>query len=59
MVTTIGGITNGFDFLEAQFGKEKLTVSKRTLQNHIRRLTQIYNQKKQLPNWKMLLDDYR
>ena len=59
MVTTIGGITNGFDFLGDQFGKEKLTVSKRTLQNHIRRLTQIYKQKKHLPNWTMLLDDYR
>ena len=34
-------------------------MSKRTLQNHIRRLTQLYEQKKHLPNWKMLLDDYR
>lgn len=37
--TTIGRIKNGFDFLGYQFGKEKITVSKRTLQNHIRRLS--------------------
>lgn len=43
--TTIGRIKNGFDFLGYQFGKEKITVSKRTLQNHIRRLTQLYEQK--------------
>jgi RNA-directed DNA polymerase len=57
--TTIGRITNGFDFLGYQFGQEKKTVSKRTLENHIRRITQLYEQKKHLPNWKMLLDDYR
>jgi RNA-directed DNA polymerase len=57
--TTIGRITNGFDFLGYQFGQEKITVSKRTVQNHIRRLTQLYEQKKHLPNWKMLLDAYR
>jgi hypothetical protein len=54
--TTIGRIKNGFDFLGYQFGKEKLTVSKRTLENHIRRITQLYEPKKHLPNWKMLLD---
>jgi RNA-directed DNA polymerase len=57
--TTIGRIKNGFDFLGYQFGKDKITVSIRTLQNHIRRITQLYEQKKHLPNWKMLLDDYR
>ena len=44
--TTIGRITNGFDFLGYEFGQTKLTVSKRTLENHIRRLTQLYEQKK-------------
>jgi RNA-directed DNA polymerase len=57
--TFIGRIAKGFDFLGYQFGKEKLTVSTRTLQNHIRRLTQLYEQKKHQPNWQMLLDDYR
>jgi RNA-directed DNA polymerase len=57
--TDIGRISTGFDFLGYQFGQEKITVSKRTLQNHIRRITQLYEQKKHLPNWKMLLDDYR
>jgi len=57
--TTIGRIAKGFDFLGYQFGEDKITVSKRTLTNHIRRLTQLYEQKKHLPNWKMLLDDYR
>jgi hypothetical protein len=57
--TFIGRIEKGFDFLGYQFGQEKITVSKRTLQNHIRRLMQLYEQKKHLPNWKMLLDDYR
>jgi hypothetical protein len=57
--TDIGRIKNGFDFLGYQFGREKITVSKRTLQNHIRRITQLYEQKKHPPNWKMLLDDYR
>ena len=32
---------------------------KETLENHTRRITQLYEQKKHLPNWKMLLDDYR
>jgi RNA-directed DNA polymerase len=57
--TFIGRIQKGFDFLGYQFGEEKLTVSTRTLHNHIRRLTQLYEQKKHQPNWKMLLDDYR
>jgi RNA-directed DNA polymerase len=57
--TFIGRISKGFDFLGYQFGKEKLTVSKRTIHNHFRRLTQLYEQKKHQPNWKMLLDDYR
>jgi RNA-directed DNA polymerase len=57
--TDIGRISNGFDFLGYQFGQEKITVSKRTVQNHIRRITQLYEQKKHQPNWKMLLDDYR
>jgi RNA-directed DNA polymerase len=57
--TDIGRIKNGFDFLGYQFGQEKITVSKRTLENHIRRLTQLYEQKKHQPNWKMLLEDYR
>jgi RNA-directed DNA polymerase len=57
--TDIGRISNGFDFLGYQFGQEKITVSKRTVQNHIRRITQLYEQKKHLPNWQMLLDDYR
>jgi RNA-directed DNA polymerase len=57
--TFIGKISKGFDFLGYQFGQEKITVSKRTLENHIRRLTQLYEQKKHQPNWKMLLDDYR
>jgi RNA-directed DNA polymerase len=33
------------DFLGYQFGKEKLRVSNRTLENHIRRLKQLYEQK--------------
>jgi hypothetical protein len=57
--TTIGRIKNGFDFLSYQFGEEKIAVSQRTLKNHIRRITQLYEQKKHQPNWKMLLDDYR
>jgi hypothetical protein len=57
--TTVGRIKNGVDFLGYQFGQEKLTVSKRTLQNHIRRLSPLYEQKKHQPNWNMLLDDYR
>jgi hypothetical protein len=57
--TFIGKISKGFDFLGYQFGKEKITVSKRTIQNHICRLTQLYEQNKHQPNWKMLLDDYR
>jgi RNA-directed DNA polymerase len=48
--TFIGKISKGFDFLGYQFGKEKITVSKRTLQNHIRRITQLYEQKKHLQN---------
>jgi RNA-directed DNA polymerase len=47
------------DFLGYQFGEEKITVSKRTLESHIRRLTRLYEQNKHQPNWKMLLDDYR
>jgi RNA-directed DNA polymerase len=43
--TFIGCIEKEFDFLGYRFGEEKLTVSKRTLQNHIRRLTQLYEQK--------------
>jgi RNA-directed DNA polymerase len=57
--TFIGKISKGFDFLGYQFGKDKLRVSKLTLENHIRRLSQLYEQKKHQPNWKMLLDDYR
>jgi RNA-directed DNA polymerase len=57
--TFIGKISRGWGFLGYRFGKAKLTVSKRTLENHIRRLTQLYEQKKHRPNWKMLLDDYR
>jgi len=57
--TFIGKISKGFDFLGYQFGKEKLRVSNRTLENYIRRLTQLYEQKKHQPNWKTLLDDYR
>jgi RNA-directed DNA polymerase len=33
-----------------QFGKEKITVSKRTIQNHICRLSQLYEQNKHQPN---------
>jgi hypothetical protein len=57
--TTIGRIKNSFDFLGYQFGQKNITVSKRTLQNYIRRLTQLYEQKKRLPNWQAFLDDYR
>ena len=57
--TIMGRITNGFDFLGYQFGDKKLTVSIRTLQNHIRRITQLYEQKKHQPTWKKLLDDNR
>jgi uncharacterized protein YqgV (UPF0045/DUF77 family) len=35
----IGRIEKGFDFLGYRFGQEKLSVSKRTLENHIRRLS--------------------
>jgi RNA-directed DNA polymerase len=51
--TFIGRISKGFNFLGYQFGKEKLTVSKSTIHNHFRRLTQLYEQKKHQPNWKM------
>jgi RNA-directed DNA polymerase len=44
--TFIGKISKGFDFLGYQFGKEKLRVSNRTLENYIRRLTKLYAQKK-------------
>jgi RNA-directed DNA polymerase len=57
--TFTGKISKGFDFLGYQFGKEKITVSKRTIQNHIRRITQLDEQKKHQPNWQTLLDDYR
>jgi RNA-directed DNA polymerase len=57
--TFIGRIDKGFDFLGYRFGEETLSVSKRTLENHIRRLTQLYEQKKSHPNWMALLDDYR
>jgi hypothetical protein len=57
--TFIGKISKSFDFLGYQYGKEKLTVSNRTLENHIRRLTQLYEQTNHQPNWKMLIDDYR
>lgn len=57
--TSIGRAANGFDFLGYQFGKEKITVSKRTLHNYIHRLSRLYEQKKHLPNWEVLLDDYR
>jgi RNA-directed DNA polymerase len=57
--TFIGRIEKEFDFLGYRFGEEKLTITKQTLKNHIRRLTQLYEQKKHQPNWKMLLDDYR
>jgi RNA-directed DNA polymerase len=57
--TYISKISKGFDFLGYQFGKEKITVSKRTLESHIRRLTQLYEQKRSHPNWMALLDDYR
>jgi RNA-directed DNA polymerase len=57
--TFIGKISKGWDFLGYQFGKDKLRVSKRTLENHIRRLSRLYEQKKHLPNWQILLDDYR
>jgi hypothetical protein len=57
--TYIGRIEKGFDFLGYQFGEEKLTVSKRTLNNHIRRITQLYEQKKHQTDCKVLLDDYR
>jgi RNA-directed DNA polymerase len=57
--TFIGKISKGLDLLGYQFEKEKITVSKRTIQNHIRRLTQLYEQNKHQPNWNMLLDDYR
>ena len=43
--TSIGRITKGFDFLGYQFGEKKLIVSKRTFANHIRRITQLYEQK--------------
>ena len=59
--TFIGKISRGFDFLGYQFGKDKLTVLKRTVHHHLRRLTQhaFYikgQQKKHLPNWQTLLD---
>jgi RNA-directed DNA polymerase len=57
--TTIGRIKKGFNFLGYQFGDKQLSVSKRTMKNHIRRLTQLYEQKKHLTDCKMLLDDYR
>jgi RNA-directed DNA polymerase len=53
-------ISKGFDFLGYQFGQEeKITVSKRTIQDHIRRLTQLYEQKRSHPNWMDIHDDYR
>jgi hypothetical protein len=36
-----------------------LCKCKETLENHIRRLTQLYEQKKRLPNWQAFLDEYR
>ncbi len=53
---TISNVSNAHQEI---ISGELITVSKRTLQNHIRRITQLYEQKKHLPNWKMLLDDYR
>lgn len=57
--TFIGKADKGFDFLGYQFDKANLTISTRTLKNHIRRITQLYEQKKGQPNWLALLDDYR
>lgn len=57
--TFIGRAAKGFDFLGYQFGLKTLSVAKRTLHNHMRRLSLLYEQKRHLPNWKMLLDEYR
>ena len=55
--TFIGKISKGFDFLGYQFGKDKLRVSKRTLENHIRRLTRLYERKKASTELADALDD--
>lgn len=57
--TFIGRTDKGVDFLGYQFNKANLTISKRTLESHIRRLSQLYEQKKGQPDWLALLDDYR
>ncbi len=49
----------GFDCLGYQFGAKTLSVAKRTLFNHLRRLSRLYEQKKGHPQWTALLDDYR
>ncbi|PKG99514.1 hypothetical protein CXF95_09815 [Paraglaciecola sp. MB-3u-78] len=56
--TFIEKMSRSFDFLGYQFGKNKLTVSKRTVHNHLHRLTQLYEQKKHLPNWQILFDNW-
>jgi RNA-directed DNA polymerase len=57
--TFVGKVKKGFDFLGYQFGSKTLSVAKRTLLNHLRRLSRIYEQKKGHPQWTALLDDYR
>lgn len=52
--TDIGRISHCFDFLGYQFGQEKITVSKRTLHNHIRRITQLYEPQKTAPAFLVL-----
>jgi hypothetical protein len=43
--TFIGRTRKGFDFLGYQFSDNYFTISTRTLESHIRRLTQLYEQK--------------
>ncbi|RVU35362.1 hypothetical protein EOE67_14395 [Rheinheimera riviphila] len=57
--TDIGRISNGFDFLDYQFGQEKNNRFKTNFaKSHSSNNAALWS-KKHLPNWQMLLDDYR
>ncbi len=46
--TYIGKIENGFDFLGYHFNGSQLTVARKTVEKHILRLRQLYEQQKQI-----------
>ena len=55
----MGKVISGFDFLGYRLGWPKLRVAGLTYSNRLRRLLQLYEQKKHPPNKQMLFDNYR